>query len=269
MKIMAVANQKGGVGKSTTAINLSSFLAKNHQKRVLLIDLDPQGNSTEGLGVQVGKDQLTVADVICTDSVSVNDVVIKDVEKDNPNLHLLPADLNLSLAELKLSTTFGREFKLRNKLIDPQNQYQLDYDYIIIDCMPSFTTLTINAFTAATEILMPVKLGFFSMKGMDGFLQGLSVVNSQLCPMIKHKVEIKHVLFTFFNLNTKLHKEVYDALNELFKDKILDTRIPVNVKLDEAQAAGMPIHSYEQSCTGFEAYASLAKEVLERHKNEK
>lgn len=260
MKIIAVSNQKGGVGKSTTSINLGAFLARDHDKKVLLVDLDPQGNTTAGLGIETN-DRLTLSDLLCSDPEKAESVCSFDevkIETSIKGLDLLPSDLSLALAEMKLYTMFGREFKLRQHLVG------LDYDYIIIDCPPSFTMLTMNAFTAATEILMPIQMNFFCMKGVDSFLQGVKFINSQIAPVMKHKAEIKHVLMTFFDLRPKMSNEIYTKLSEIFGDQIFETKVPINNKLNEAQAHGKPIFEYDRKCKGFIAYSDLAKEFVGR-----
>lgn len=256
MRIIAVANQKGGVGKSTTTINLAAFLAKTG-KRVLIIDMDPQGHSTKGLGISLEADTPTIADALCaSESDNLHEIVQPTYI---PMLYVMPSNLKLALAEMKLASMGAKEFKLRT--IIPKLG---DFDFVFIDCPPTFTTLTINAFTTAQEILMPVQMSYFCMEGIDGFVQAVNFVNKQINPVVNHRIEIKHVLITFYNPQTKISKSIYETINQIFGDKIIQQAIPVNIKLGEAQANGKAIMDYEVNCTGFDAYKHVAKELLQR-----
>jgi chromosome partitioning protein len=258
MKVIAVANQKGGVGKSTSTINIASILAKKHGKRVLIIDLDPQGHCTKGLGLKLEADDRTVADVLCTDSY---DDELHQIIKETyiPNLSLLPSNLKLALAEMNLSSMGAKEFKLRSAL-----NHLGSYDFVFIDCPPTFTTLTINAFTTAQEILMPVQMSYFCMEGIDGFVQAVNFVNKKINPVIFHHIQIKHVLITFYDPRTKLTKSVHEKIKDIFGDLILDQHIPVNIKLGEAQSNGKSILDYDSQSTGCESYLAATKQLLSR-----
>jgi chromosome partitioning protein len=251
--IVAIANQKGGVGKSTTAINLSSALAKSGH-RVLIIDMDPQGHSTLGLGFNTSH-ILTVAEAL----VDAN-ALDKIYDTYTPNLHILPSDLSLAAAEKKISTMPFQEFRLRNSI----EKIKDDYDYIIIDCPPTFGSLAINVFTAAGHVIMPVALGYFSFEGMNSFLDTLKYVNTQLGAAIRHTINILGVLVTFYDNRTKLAREIEHQIRELFDVKIFKTTIPQNIKLNEAQSKGKSIFDYCPECSGAVAYQSLSNEFIQR-----
>lgn len=255
MKIIAVANQKGGVGKSTSTINIAAMLAK-YGNRVLIIDMDPQGHSSKGLGICIEKDSITIADILCDCGA---DPIRALRETYIPNLAILPSNLNLSLAEMKLSSMGAKEFKLRSILSS-----FTAFDFIFIDCPPTFTTLTINAFTTADEIIMPVQMSYFCMEGIDGFVQAVNFVNKQINPVIQHRIEIRHVLITFFDPRTKLSKSIFESITSVFEDKILESQIPVNIKLGEAQSQGKAISDYDENCSGCKAYQSVTDELLKR-----
>lgn len=260
MKIVAVANQKGGVGKSTSCINIASSLAK-YGNKVLIIDMDPQGHSTKGLGVNIEEDSLTLADLLCEgDRMTIIDE-IKDVVRKTyvENLFILPSNLKLALAEMKLSSMGAKEFKLRSILPNLGT-----FDYVFIDCPPTFTTLAINAFTTASEIIMPVQMSYFCMEGIDGFIQAINFVNRQINPVIQHRIDIKHVLITFYDKRTLLGKNILESIENIFDKKILDTHIPVNIKLGEAQAQGLAISDYDESSKGGVAYQAVTDELLMR-----
>ncbi len=260
MKVVAVANQKGGVGKSTSCINIASSLAK-YGNKVLIIDMDPQGHSTKGLGVNIEEDSITLADLLCEgDRLSLIDEISDVVRKTYvENLSILPSNLKLALAEMKLASMGAKEFKLRSIL--PQLG---KFDYVFIDCPPTFTTLAINAFTTASEIIMPVQMSYFCMEGIDGFVQAINFVNRQINPVVQHKIEIKHVLITFYDKRTILGKNILESIENIFEGKILDTHIPVNIKLGEAQSQGLAISDYDESSKGGLAYQAVADELLMR-----
>lgn len=261
MKTIAVANQKGGVGKSTTTINLASLLSTQHNKRALIIDLDPQGHCTKGLGLNLEKDDPTVAEVLCCEKYD-SDLASIIKETYIPNLFVLPSNLKLALAEMTLSSMGAKEFKLRSAL-----KHLGSYDYIFIDCPPTFTTLTINAFTTADEILMPVQMNYFCMEGIDGFVQAVNFVNKQINPVVQHSIPINHVLITFFDKRTNLSKSIYEKVQEIFGEKIFENKIPVNIKLGEAQAQGKAIFDHDPECSGCLSYIGVTNELMERHNN--
>lgn len=250
MRIIAISNQKGGVGKSTTAINLSAGLAYCGNK-VLLIDIDPQGNTSKGLGIDT-RNMLTVSDLLCDESVCVSHVKQPTYI---PNLEIIPSDLSLAIADMKLSSMGAKEFRLKNK-IEKEN-----HDYIIIDCPPNFGNLTINTFIAANEIIMPVQLGFFALEGVNSFLETVNYINKNIGSVQKHRIEISGVLVTFHDLRSNFAKQVNQSLKEIFGSKLLNTVIPQNVKLNEAQSQGKSIYDYAPESKGAEAYRNLVEEV--------
>lgn len=259
MRTIAIANQKGGVGKSTTAINLGAGLVAKGNK-VLLIDCDPQGHATLGLGVET-KNIKTVADLLIKESISLEEVISHTEEK---NLDIIPSDIGLSVSEMQLSTKGAKEFKLRNSIKGLRG-----YDFVIIDCPPTFGTITMNAFTTASEIILPVQLGYFSLEGVVSFVETIDFINREIGSVVGHKIVISGVLITFFDTRTTIAKNVFKELKEVFENKIYSTKIPQNVKLNEAQSFGKTIFQYEPNCRGAEAYLDLATEVLAQRSKHK
>ncbi len=256
MKKLVIANQKGGVGKSTTAINLAAGLA-HKGKKVLLIDMDPQGHASLGLGIGT-EDQQTVADLLIEDKCSIKDVLQQTYI---PKLDIIPSDISLAGAELKMPQ-MGREFRLRKKLSEVSG-----YDFLIIDSPPTFGTLAINSFVVAEEILLPIELSFFSLAGINNFMDSISYINENVGSMVKHNVEISGVLITFFDTRTKLARQIHSKIEELFGRKVFNTSIPQNIKLKESQAAGKSIYDYDSNCSGALAYQNLTQEFLKRCKH--
>lgn len=254
MKILCVANHKGGVGKTTTAINVAAGLAKKG-KKTLLIDLDAQGNSSVGLGIDTD-DSLTLADLLLQDNVEIRDVIQHTEVK---NLDIIPSDLSLSTAEVRMSADGGKDYQLRRHI-----ESLTGYDYVVLDCPPNFGTMTINAFTTASDVLMPLELDYFNLKSMNSFLDLLNHVRKKITPVVKHDVDVFGVLITSFDPRTNISKEVLKALEGIFPKKILKTRIPVNVKLKEAQAARKCIFDYDNKSKGAEAYQNAVSELMER-----
>lgn len=253
MKKIVIANQKGGVGKSTTAINLAAGLA-NDGHRVLLIDMDPQGHSTLGLGINTDE-TLTISELLCDDTCEFENVV-QDTAIEG--LDILPADISLANVESKLAEIAAKEFRLRTKLS------KIKYDYVIIDTSPTFGTLMTNAFLVADHVIVPVQLGFFSMAGLHNFLDIVQITNSRVGSIVGHKLEILGILFTFYKPRTKLSKRVQDSILELFEDRIFQAKIPENIKLNEAQEKGLSIFEHDPQSSGAKAYKELTKEVKER-----
>lgn len=253
MNVVSVANQKGGVGKSTTAINLCAGLAACG-KNVLLVDIDPQGHATKGLGIET-EDRPTIAELLCEDSIAVENVLCNTYI---PNLSLIPSDLSLAVAEMKLATMGAREFRLRRKI----HSMSSSFDHVVIDCPPTFGTLTINALVASTFVLMPVQLGYFSMEGISSFIDGMDFINTEIASVVNHRCEILGILLTFYDLRSKLARQIDVELASLFDDKLLKTRIPQNVRLNEAQALSKSIYDHDPDCTGAKAYQALTKEFL-------
>ncbi len=246
---IAIANQKGGVGKTTTAINLSSCLAELGQK-VLVIDLDPQGNTTSGIGLD--KDELdhSVYDLIldqCTTSDCLEASEIK-------NLSVIPSNVNLAGAEVELLDVDKKEYVLRNAL----DYIKDDYDFIIIDCPPSLNMLTINAMTTADTILVPIQCEYYALEGLSQLIYTIDLVQKRLNPSLS----IEGVVFTMYDGRTNLSQQVVESVRTNLKTKIYETVIPRNIKLAEAPSHGKPINCYEPKSTGAESYRSLAREVI-------
>lgn len=254
MKVIAIANQKGGVGKTTTAINLSAALAKLKQK-VLLVDTDPQGHATIGLGVET-KNKKTIAELLTYEACETKDVIQKTYIK---NLDIIPSDLSLSVAEMKLSMMGAREFKLRTKLSSITG-----YDYVIIDCPPTFGTLAINAFTSANEVILPIQLSYFSLEGVNNFIDTIQFINKDINSIVNHIIRIGGVLVTFCDTRANIAREVLSSIERVFGRSMFNTRIPQNVRLNEAQSHGKVVFDYDPKCKGAIAYEAFAKEFLAR-----
>lgn len=250
-KIIAIANQKGGVGKTTTAINLSACIAY-YGKRVLLADLDPQGNATTGLGINKKQLEKSSYDVIINDE-PVNDIIIGTSQE---NLFILPSDISLAGAEVELVSLMSRESKLKLALDEVRD----DYDYIFIDCPPALGLLTLNALTAADTVLVPIQCEFYALEGLSQLLDTVKKVQRYL----NRKLTVEGVVMTMFDVRTNLSAEVVDEVRKYFGDKVYKTVIPRNIRLGEAPSYGVPIIRYDFKSKGSEAYLGLAKEVLDR-----
>ena len=259
MRKIAIANHKGGVGKSTTVINLGAGLARLG-KKVLIIDTDPQGHATLGLGIDA-RDKLTIGELLLQENVFCVDVIQLTYLH---NLDIIPSDLRLSTAELKLASMPAKEFKLRNKL----RSLSITYDIILFDCPPTFGTLPLNVFNAADEIILPIQLGYFSFEGVNSFIETINIINREMGPVINHKVAIIGALVTFFDARTTMARSVLKDIKSIFGNLVFKAAIPQNVKLNEAQAHGKAIFDYDDTCKGAVAYRKLAEEVLERMTNE-
>lgn len=250
-KVVSIANQKGGVGKTTTAVNLSTILAKKGNK-VLMIDADPQGNATSGLGIN--------KDV----NFSVYDVIVNDVEIENTvqqtmvkNLDVCPSNINLAGAEVELVSMISREHRLKEK-IDSQKD---KYDYIIIDCPPSLGLITLNAFTASDSVLIPVQCEYYALEGLGQLINTINLVKKHL----NKELIIEGALLTMFDIRTNLSNQVVKEVNKYFENKVYKTVIPRNVKLSEAPSYGMPISVYDPKSKGAKSYEKFVKEFLKKN----
>jgi len=248
-RIIAIANQKGGVGKTTTSVNLSACLAYLG-KKVLLVDIDPQGNASSGVGVNKGEVQQCIYDVLI-DDVSVKDTIL---ETKVENLHIVPATISLAGAEIELVSTISREVRLKRALQEVQSLY----DYIVIDCPPSLGLLTINSLTAADAIIIPVQCEFYALEGLSQLLSTIRLVQKHL----NKNLAIDGVLLTMFDARTNLGIQVIEEVKKYFQDKVYKTIIPRNVRLSEAPSHGEPIIIYDPKSRGAEVYLELAKEVI-------
>lgn len=251
-KILAIINQKGGVGKSTTAINASAALGQLG-KNILLVDLDPQGNTTSGLGVEKGTIESCIYDVLLDDETCLTDVVIPKVVE---SVDLVPATINLAGAEVELVSEMAREHRLKDALSGVKGQY----DYVIVDCPPSLGLLTINALVAADELLIPIQCEFYALEGLTKLIDSMKRVKTRLNP----NLDIFGVLLTMYDGRTNLANQVADDVREYFGGKVFETVIPRTVKLSEAPSFGLPITEYDPSGKGAVAYTDLAKEMINR-----
>jgi len=262
MKIVAIVNQKGGVGKTTTAVNLATSVAQ-FAKNVLLIDFDPQGNATSGLGIEKNSLKKTVYDLILDES-SFSEVIISTPVDF---LDLIPANLDLIGAEIELVNLPAREYKLKNALekIPRVNQPRFDsearralYDYIFIDCPPSLGLLTLNALTAAKSFLIPLSCEYYALEGLTHLLKTVNLVRDNLNP----DLVLEGVLLTMYDSRVKLSEQVKEEVEKFFQDKVYQTIIPRNVRLAEAPSFGKPVLLYDPNSKGAFAYLDLAKEIL-------
>ncbi len=250
-RIIAIANQKGGVGKTTTAINLSASLAAK-KKKVLVIDTDPQGNTTSGFNVDKNNLENTIYELILGEC-SIQDCLIKDVI---PNVTILPSNVNLAAAEIELIGVDKKEFILKNEVDWIKDQY----DFIVIDCPPSLNMLTVNAMTTADTVLVPIQCEYYALEGLSQLIHTVNLVRERLNPNLK----IEGILFTMYDARTNLSMQVVENVKNNLNLKIFKTVIPRNIRLAEAPSYGLPINLYDPKSTGAESYMSLAKEVIGR-----
>ena len=252
-RIIAIANQKGGVGKTTTTVNLGASLAFVG-KKILLVDSDAQGNATSGMGIRKPDVTHDIYDVL------VNEVPIQDAiyPTSRENLDIVPATLQLAGAEIELTSMMARESRLKMALNEVKDQY----DFILIDCPPSLGHLTINAFTASDSILIPVQCEYYALEGLSQLLNTVRLVQKHFNP----ELEIEGVLLTMYDARTNLGAEVVEEVRRYFQEKVYDTIIPRNIRLSEAPSHGMSIIDYDIRSKGAEVYQALAKEVLTREK---
>jgi chromosome partitioning protein len=248
-KILAIANQKGGVGKTTTSVNLGACLAYIG-KKVLLVDIDPQGNATSGVGIEKADVNQCIYDVL-VDDVAANAVILPT---SVDNLFIIPATIQLAGAEIELVPTISREVRLKRALEEVKG----DFDYILIDCPPSLGLLTLNSLTASDAVLIPVQCEYYALEGLSQLLNTVRLVQKHL----NHELRIEGVLLTMLDARTNLGIQVIEEVKKYFQDKVYKTIIPRNVRLSEAPSHGEPIIIYDPKSRGAEVYLDLAKEVL-------
>ena len=249
--VVAIVNQKGGVGKSTTAINLAAYLADKGEK-ILVVDMDPQGNATSGLGVSADSGGC-MYDVLL-DGKPLQDVAL---ETDISGLHVAPATINLVGAEVELVSSLAREFKLKRAL---EKLPEAAYDRVLLDCPPSLDLLTLNALAAADEVLIPIQCEYYALEGLTQLMRSIRMVREELNPALK----IGGVLLTMYDPRTNLARQVAEEVRSFFGERVFHTIVPRNVRLSEAPSFGLPIVLYAPKSTGAEAYEAVAEEVMGR-----
>ncbi|CAI28377.1 sporulation initiation inhibitor protein soj [Ehrlichia ruminantium] len=253
-KVFGIVNQKGGVGKTTTSINLATAFAIVN-KKTLLIDLDPQGNSSTGFGITYQQRTNTVYEVLIN-NIPTSSAIIKT---EIPNLDLLPSTVDLSAAEVELTQVQKREFVLKNSLLE----IKTSYDYIFIDCPPSLGLLTVNALIAANAVIIPLQCEFFALEGLSHLIKTIELIKKHLNPSLS----IEGIILTMYDKRNKLSEQVEEDIRKYLKESVYKTVIPRNVRLSEAPSHGKPAIIYDFKCAGSQAYIYLAKEILKRQQN--
>lgn len=252
-RIIAITNQKGGVGKTTTAINLAACVAELG-KKVLVIDTDPQGNMTTGFGIEKNEIENTVYDLMLGEC-SIKECIIPDVKE---NLSVIPANINLAAVEIELVDQPRKEYILKNEIDWVKDQY----DFIFIDCPPSLSILTVNSMTAADSVLVPIQCEFYAMEGLGQLIHTVNLVKKKINP----ELSMEGVVFTMYDSRTNLSEDVVQNVKGALEEHIFETPIPRNVRLAEAPSHGQPINEYDSRSTGAEAYRKLAEELINLHK---
>ena len=250
-RIIAIANQKGGVGKTTTSINLSSCIAAKG-KKVLVVDIDPQGNTTSGYGIEKNDLDNTIYELMLGDC-SIEDCIIKDVIE---NISILPSNVNLAAAEIELIGVDKKEYILKNEIDWVKDRY----DYIIIDCPPSLSLLTVNAMTTADSVLVPIQCEYYALEGLSQLIHTVNLVKERLNP----NLEMEGVVFTMYDSRTNLSAQVVENVKSHLNQKVYRTVIPRNIRLAEAPSYGQPINIYDPKSAGAESYPALAEAVIDR-----
>ncbi|RKM54922.1 ParA family protein [Butyrivibrio sp. X503] len=253
-RVIAIANQKGGVGKTTTSINLSAALAEKG-KKVLVIDTDPQGNTTSGFGLDKNELENTIYELMIGEC-ETNDAIIKNVVEEIDGVDIIPSNVNLAAVEIELIDAEQKEFILREAI----GKVKDDYDYIVIDCPPSLSMLTVNAMTTANTVLVPIQCEYYALEGLSQLVHTVNLVKDRLNP----ELEMEGVVFTMFDSRTNLSLQVVENVKEHIQENVYKTIIPRNIRLAEAPSYGMPINVYEPKSAGAEAYRLLAGEVIDR-----